>query len=69
MCVYYGSMINFLNLVYIVIVIHYVIVIRNNQDKIKLSLEHIQNEIRDIKNNITKSLDVVSVNNTCFLKN
>ena len=38
-------MINFFNFVYTVIVLNYVIVIRNNQDKIIFALEHIQNEI------------------------
>jgi hypothetical protein len=42
-------MINFFNLVYTVIVLYYVILIRNNQVKTNLSLEHIQNEIDNIK--------------------
>ena len=44
-------MINFFNFVYTVIVLYYVIVIINNQVKTNLSLEHIQKEIRAIKNN------------------
>ena len=46
-------MINFFNFVYTVIVLYYVIVIINNQVKTNLSLEHIQKEIRAIKNNHT----------------
>ena len=46
---YYNNMINFFNLVYTVIVLYYVILIRNNQVKTNLSLEHIQNEIDNIK--------------------
>lgn len=46
-------MINFFNFVYTVIVLYYVIEIKNNQDKINLTLEHIQNEIKSIKYNLT----------------
>lgn len=42
-------MINFFNFIYTVIVLNYVIVIRNNQDKINFTLEHIQTDIKFIK--------------------
>jgi len=54
-------MINFFIFLYVVIVLNYVIIIRNsqknNQDKINFTLEHIQNEIKIIKDNLTISLE------------
>jgi len=55
-------LINFINLIYIVIVINYVVIIKNKQDKIISELEHIKNnqdkiisELEHIHNELTKN--------------